>query len=94
MFISEIRNKELICFAQLLAKKDRKKINIWKTDMVLIDDDDRLLTDIETIEYLLRNSFARCYITYIEDDDAFDFRCKFKNSKSKDKFIEDWWQGG
>ena len=80
-------------FARLLREKNRKEINKWKEQNHLIiecgfhGESERVTTDLETIEYLLRSSFATSYITYKDDE---DWECVFKNSKSKNRFIDDF----
>ncbi len=83
-------NAELIKeFAQLLETKDRKRINKWKDKNFFINDNG-YATDCDTIECLIDISDGvENYIKYLNDD-PFSRDCKFINSKSKQKFIDDF----
>jgi len=83
-------NAELIKeFAQLLETKDRKRINKWKLENNYITDNG-YATDCDTIECLIDTSDGvENYIKYLNDD-PFSRDCKFINSKSKQKFIDDF----
>jgi len=89
------REEQLKEFAQLLFEKDRKRINKWKEENYMLVEtgicEERFATDPETIEYLIDISEGvEKYIKYLDEEDPFNRDCKFRNSKSKQQFINDY----
>jgi len=81
-------------FAQLLYIKDRKKINKWKRDKGYVYGIDcKLYTDADIVEQLFETGEGvewKKYIKYLDEEDPCDRDCKFRNSKSKQQFINDY----
>ena len=89
------KQEQLKEFAQILFEKDRKKINEWKEENHMLVEtgicEERFATDAETIEYLIDISEGvEKYIKYLDEEDPSNRDCKFRNSKSKQQFINDY----